>query len=45
MVELVASTELVGATASSLDVALFFSVLSLSGLRLATAHNWALTRT
>lgn len=42
---LVASTELVGATASSLDVALFFSVLSLSGLGLATANYWALTQT
>lgn len=42
---LVASTELVGATTASLDVALFFSVLSLSGLGLATANYWALTQT
>jgi ACS family D-galactonate transporter-like MFS transporter len=42
---LIASTELIGATSSSLDVALFFSVLSLSGLGLATANYWALTQT
>ena len=31
-------------TLRSLDVALFFSVLSLSGLGLATANYWALTQ-
>ena len=42
---LIASTELIGANASSLDVALFFSIFSLSGLGLATANYWALTQT
>jgi ACS family D-galactonate transporter-like MFS transporter len=42
---LMASTILIGARAHSLDVALFFSVLSLSGLGLATANYWALTQT
>ena len=42
---LIASTELIGARSSSLDVALFFSVFSLSGLGLATANYWALTQT
>jgi ACS family D-galactonate transporter-like MFS transporter len=42
---LMASTVLIGAQATSLDVALFFSVLSLSGLGLATANYWALTQT
>ena len=42
---LMASTELVGGISSSLNVALFFSVFSLSGLGLATANYWALTQT
>ncbi|MBI3469786.1 MAG: MFS transporter [Candidatus Solibacter usitatus] len=42
---LMASTEVIGALSSSLDVALFFSVFSLSGLGLATANYWALTQT
>ncbi len=42
---LVASTELAGALADSAGVALFFAVLSLSGLGLATANYWALTQT
>jgi ACS family D-galactonate transporter-like MFS transporter len=42
---LIASTELIGANASSLNVALFFSIFSLSGLGLATANYWALTQT
>ena len=42
---LIASTELIGARSSSLEVALFFSVFSLSGLGLATANYWALTQT
>ena len=41
----VACTELLGARAESLDVALFFAVVSLSGLGLATANYWALTQT
>ena len=42
---LMATTVLIGAQATSLNVALFFSVLSLSGLGLATANYWALTQT
>src|SRR6478735_8659186 len=42
---LIASTELIGARSPSLEVALFFSVFSLSGLGLATANYWALTQT
>jgi fucose permease len=42
---LIASTELIGARSASLEVALFFSVFSLSGLGLATANYWALTQT
>jgi MFS family permease len=42
---LLASTELIGARSASLTVALAFSVLSLSGLGLATANYWALTQT
>ena len=42
---LMASTVLIGASSQSLDVALFFAVLSLSGLGLATANYWALTQT
>jgi MFS family permease len=41
----VAYTELIGAQSSSVNVALFFAVLSLSGLGLATANYWALTQT
>jgi MFS transporter, ACS family, D-galactonate transporter len=40
-----ASTEVIGAMSSSVDVALFFAVFSLSGLGLATANYWALTQT
>jgi ACS family D-galactonate transporter-like MFS transporter len=42
---LVACTELIGARATSLDTALIFAVVSLSGLGLATANYWALTQT
>jgi MFS family permease len=42
---LMASTEVVGALADSVPVALFFAVFSLSGLGLATANYWALTQT
>ena len=42
---MMATTVLIGAHATSLNVALFFSVLSLSGLGLATANYWALTQT
>src|SRR5260370_24918533 len=41
----VACTELIGAQSSSVPVALTFSVVSLSGLGLATANYWALTQT
>jgi sugar phosphate permease len=41
----VACTELIGAQSSSVTVALTFSVVSLSGLGLATANYWALTQT
>ena len=41
---LLATTVLIGAHASSLNTALLFSVLSLSGLGLATANYWALTQ-
>jgi len=42
---LLASTELIGGSSLSLHTALLFSVLSLSGLGLATANYWALTQT
>ncbi len=42
---LVASTEVIGALADSVPVALFFAVFSLTGLGLATANYWALTQT
>ncbi len=42
---LAASTELIGAVAPSADVALFFAIVSLTGLGLATANYWALTQT
>jgi MFS transporter, ACS family, D-galactonate transporter len=41
----IACTELIGAQASSVSVALTFSVISLSGLGLASANYWALTQT
>jgi len=41
----IACTELIGARASSLETALLFAVVSLSGLGLATANYWALTQT
>jgi MFS family permease len=41
----IACTELIGARATSLDTALLFAVVSLSGLGLATANYWALTQT
>jgi MFS family permease len=42
---LVACTELIGAQSSSVNLALVFAVVSLSGLGLATANYWALTQT
>jgi MFS-type transporter involved in bile tolerance (Atg22 family) len=41
----VASTEVFGAMSPSNEVAIFFAVLSLSGLGLATGNYWALTQT
>jgi ACS family D-galactonate transporter-like MFS transporter len=41
----IACTELIGSQSSSVQVALIFSVVSLSGLGLATANYWALTQT
>jgi len=41
----VACTELMGARAASLETALIFAVVSLSGLGLATANYWAITQT
>jgi len=41
---LMATTVLIGANSASLNTALLFSVLSLSGLGLATANYWALTQ-
>jgi MFS family permease len=41
----IACTELIGARATSLETALVFAVVSLSGLGLATANYWALTQT
>jgi MFS family permease len=41
----IACTELIGAQAASLETALLFAVISLSGLGLATANYWALTQT
>ena len=41
----VACTELIGAQATSVETALLFAVVSLSGLGLATANYWALTQT
>jgi len=42
---IMASTVIIGAHSSSLQVALFFAVFSLSGLGLATANYWGLTQT
>jgi ACS family D-galactonate transporter-like MFS transporter len=42
---LAASTELIGAVSPSTDVAVFFAIVSLTGLGLATANYWALTQT
>ncbi len=42
---LLASTELIGAFSGQKNVALFFAIVSLSGLGLATANYWALTQT
>jgi len=41
----VACTELIGAQATSLETAVIFAIVSLSGLGLATANYWALTQT
>jgi MFS transporter, ACS family, D-galactonate transporter len=42
---IVASTEVFGALAESTNIAVFFAILSMSGLGLATANYWALTYT
>jgi MFS family permease len=41
----IACTELIGSQTSSVNVALVFAVVSLSGLGLATANYWAITQT
>jgi MFS transporter, ACS family, D-galactonate transporter len=41
----VASTEVFGALSANTGVAVFFAILSLTGLGLATANYWALTQT
>ena len=41
----IACTELIGAQSSSVETALLWAVISLSGLGLATANYWALTQT
>lgn len=41
----IASTELLGAVVDSQRLAIFFAIVSLSGLGLATANAWALTQT
>ena len=41
----IACTELIGARASSLTIAVTFAIVSLSGLGLATANYWAITQT
>lgn len=41
----VASTEIIGVMSGSRELAVIFSVISLSGLGLATANYWALTQT
>lgn len=40
----VASTEVLGVMSGSRDIALFFAIVSLTGLGLATANYWALTQ-
>jgi MFS transporter, ACS family, D-galactonate transporter len=40
----IASTELLGAVVESQGLAIFFSIVSLSALGLATANSWALTQ-
>jgi MFS family permease len=42
---MIACTELIGARASSLTMAVTFAIVSLSGLGLATANYWAITQT
>ena len=42
---IIACTELIGARASSLTMAVTFAIVSLSGLGLATANYWAITQT
>ena len=42
---LAGSTQIIGAFAESNNVAIFFAVLSISGLGLMTANYWALTQT
>jgi MFS transporter, ACS family, D-galactonate transporter len=42
---MLAATEVFGAGAVSVEVALFFSIFSLAGLGIATANYWALTQT
>jgi ACS family D-galactonate transporter-like MFS transporter len=41
----IACTEIAGGRSSSVSVALLFSIVSLSGLGLATANYWAITQT
>lgn len=41
----IACTELIGGQTSSVNTALVFSIVSLSGLGLATANYWAITQT
>jgi MFS transporter, ACS family, D-galactonate transporter len=41
----IACTELIGARSQSVSTALAFSIISLSGLGMATANYWALTQT
>lgn len=41
----IACTELIGAVSPSIDTAVLFSIVSLSGLGLATANYWAITQT
>lgn len=42
---MIASTEIFGALSNSVNGAVFFSILSMSGLGLATANYWALPQT
>ena len=42
---MIASTEMFGALVTSVNAAVFFSILSMSGLGLATANYWALPQT